>query len=1000
MRSSPKKNSFKEPKNPSQNKLNLKPSFPIVAIGASAGGLKALSEFFRYLPVDTGMAFVVVQHLSPAHESMMADILSRTTKIPVSEIRDGMPVAPDHIYVMPEKACISLSGGILRAHSDLENQHMRMPIDYFFHSVAEDWGNKTIGVIFSGSASDGSLGLIAIKEAGGITFAQDQASAEFSSMPQSAISTGCVDFVCSPKETAVKIIAIRRHPYSNDSLDETAEASLPADDPFRQILKLLRQKTNINFENYKSPTIRRRVVRRMVLNKLESLTEYVGLLKKSDQEIKALSEDALIHVTQFFRDPEMFEFFKRNVFPALIEKTEPGTPLRIWVAACATGEEAYSMAIALMEFLGDKANDFPIQIFATDAKETCIATARKGIYKKGPAFNLSEERLRRFFLKVGDGYQILKSIRDVCVFAKQNALTDPPYSKMDLVSCRNLLIYLDAAGQGKLLQTFHYALKPSRFLALGKSESAGARADLFDSLDKKIKIYSKKTTGVKNTLNFTPSDVTVEKFPVWKPKASEAPGQDIFKVADRAILAKYEQAGVIVNENMEILQFRGDTSPFLNNSPGTPSTELFKMVREGLGADLHIAVAKAKKEGQAVQKKGSRIKYQDKLKEVFFEVIPLMVVAGTPCFLILFSMLPPGPGFAGEPAASKGKKVKKTGGNAQALRNRELEEELAAMKTYLRAIIEDREAVNLKLQAINEDSQATSEEFQSMNEELQSANEELETAQEELQATNEEITTVNDELQNRISQLTVLNDDLSNLLASIHLPVIMVGKDLHVRRFTRAAGKVFHLIPADIGRPLTDLKLRINLPDFEAIISEVISTASAKEQEVQDDSGKWYFVQMRPYKTSDNKIDGAIIMVADIDGLKKNQELLEIQQAKLEMSNQELEQFAYVASHDLQEPLRMISMYLDLLRKRYKDKLDKDAEEFMGFAKESAERSEKMVRDLLEYARIGSKAKSPKLTNFETILKRTLSNLEIAVLESGAGIWEARSITILTAKIY
>lgn len=643
------------------------------------------------------------------------------------------------------------------------------------------------------------------------------------------------------------------------------------------------------------------------------------------------------------------------------------------------------MAIALFEFLDDRSNDFPIQIFATDAKGSCIETARKGIYVKGAAFNVSEERLRRFFVKVGDGYQIIKSIRDVCVFAKQNALTDPPYSKMDLISCRNLLIYLDPISQKRLLPTFHYALKPSGFLVLGKSESIGPHIDLFEPIDKKLKIYSRKLVDSKNNLAFTLNPANQEKFPARpKLKLNETKDQDILKEADRAILMKHEYAGVVINENMEIIQFRGDTSPFLNNSPGIPTANLFKMAREGLGAELHHAITKVKKNGVAVQKEGIRLNHQSKLKEVSLEVISLKAPLGSSYYLILFSILPPKSELLRKPKPQGKESEKKL--SPSELRNQELNAELAATKAYLSALIEEREAMNLDLQTMNEEYQSSNEEFQSMNEELQSTNEELETAKEELQATNEEITTVNDELQNRISQLTILNDDLGNLLTSIQLPVIMVGKDLHIRHFTRAAGKVLRLIPADIGRPLTDLKLGINFPDLEASVLEVMSTASIKEQEVQDDTGRWYFVQIRTYKTSDDKIDGAIILMSDIDDLKKSNKLLEIHQVELEMSNQELEQFAYVASHDLQEPLRVISMYLDLLRKRYVDKLDPDADGFIGIAKESAERSEKMIQELLAYARIGTKGMSPKLTNFESILKRVLSNLELVVLESGADI--------------
>lgn len=718
----------------------------------------------------------------------MANILSRATSMKVNEITNDMVITPNQVYVMPENVGLSIENNTLKILSINEDQCRRLPIDHFFQGLAKNSKNNAVGVILSGSASDGSLGLIAINEVGGITFAQSEDSAEYKSMPENAIATGCVDFVCPPLEIAEKLISISRHPYSkNTEIDKLLSTD---NDSFAQILKALQKISGINFANYKLATIQRRIVRRMVLNKFESLKDYANRLEQNQEETQALMQDVLIHVTQFFRDPEVFETLKKDVFPLLVQNKPEGSPLRMWVVGCATGEETYSIAIALFEFLGDRSNDFPIQIFATDANDFCIETARQGTYKQGLKFNVSSERLRRFFVKTDEGYQIIKSIRDICIFAKQNVLSDPPYSKMDFISCRNLLIYFDPILQKKVLPTFHYALKADGFLLLGKSESVISLSNLFHLNDKKSKIYSKKITDSKNNLNFDPAHSPSGQFPYQRLKTTQLKSPDIFKEADRAILMKYEHAGVVINESMEILQFRGDTSPFLNNSPGTPSINLFKMAREGLGIELHGLVEKVRSEKYTSQKKITQIKYREKLREVSIEIEPLRFPSNEHYFLVLFFMKSIKT-EAIDVIAETDPHVKLS---PEELRNKELREELASTKVYLNSIIEDREAINRELQSSNEESQSSNEEFQSMNEELQSTNEELETAKEELQATNEEIMTVNDELHFRFSEVDNLNNDLQNLLTSINLSVIMVDTQLRIRRYTRSAEKNFHLM--------------------------------------------------------------------------------------------------------------------------------------------------------------------------------------------------------------
>src|SRR5215831_17797777 len=854
--------------------------FPVVGIGASAGGLEAFRQFLEHLPTDTGMAFVLVQHLDPAHESILTELLSKATPMSVSEVVEGMAVEPDHVYVIPRNTNMAIAQGILRLlpREDTRGQHR--PIDFFLRSLAEEQSNRAIGVILSGTASDGTLGLEVIKAEGGITFAQDEKSARYDGMPRSAIAAGCVDFVLPPDRIAEEIARIARHPYvaavdvvKSDQVPHAEETPLGGD-AFSQILHLLRRATAVDFSHYKPSTLRRRITRRLVLHKLDGMDDYVAYLRDHKEEVEKLYQDILIRVTSFFRDPETFEVLKEKIFPQLIRQRADDGPLRFWVLGCSTGEEAYSIAIAFLEFAGDRAEHIPIQIFATDLNNEAIEKARAGIYPQSMTNDVAPERLRRFFVKHDGGYQISKPIRDMCVFARQNVLTDPPFSRIDLVSCRNLLIYLEPILQKKIIPALHYALKPSGILLLGASETIGSFTDLFKLEDKKHKLYSKKPGLSRMQYIYTPGAYAMEKTDAARKPIRAGEGvaveTDAQREADRILLQKYAPSGVLVDSDWDILQFRGSTSPYLEAPPGKATHNLLKMAREGLLVPLRTALHQAKKDDSPVRKEGLRVKFNGHARDFNLEVVPIKsATAHVRSFLILFE--PVEQRYKQKPAEAGVGEVKGArGAKRQAAEKQEiarLQQELLASREYLQSVIEQQEAYTEELQSANE-------EIQSSNEELQSINEELETAKEELQSSNEELTTINEELHNSNLESQQANNDLSNLLSSAQLPIIMLGNDLRIRRFTPMAERALNLMATDVGRPITDLKLNLDLPELQNLLMEAIDTVSAKDLEVEDSNGNWYSMRIRPYRTADNKIAGVVMVLVDVlqggDGVGAN----------------------------------------------------------------------------------------------------------------------------------
>lgn len=848
--------------------------FPVVGIGASAGGLEAFTQLLSHLPTNTGMAFVLVQHLAPNQKSMLSEILGRVTQMPVYEVQDKMAVEPNQIYVIPPNQIITISQGLLRLTTRPRIRQAIMTIDQFFLSLAADRGSKAIGVILSGGDGDGSLGLEAIKASGGITFAQSEDSAQVSSMPNTAIATGNVDFILPPGEIAEKLATISHHPYINSLLSNVSSKKLLDDsDNLSVIFNLLKTSTGLDFSQYKRNTIVRRLLRRMVLYRLEKLDDYVHYLQENKKEVQALYQEILISVTNFFRDADAFEALKEKVFPTILRGRSPDSPIRIWVAGCSTGEEAYSIAICLLEFLANHPSKPPIQIFATDVNEIAIEKARLGIYQQSQMLDVSSLRQERFFTAVEGGYQINKSLRELCIFARQNLICDPPFSRLDLISCRNVFIYFGTTLQKKVLSMFHYGLMPTGFLLLGTSETVGEFPELFTSIDRKNKIYAKQQNSVWLNLELQQGGYPEKMNTVDPNSAPKSINElEVQSLADEIILQQYAPVGVVINEQLEIMQFRGQTGLYLDPTPGRASLNLLNMVKEELRLDLQTALYEAQQDGQAVKKqriplreqKSSRAKESVLSREVRINVIPFKRTAtNEDYFLVLFeeeSVLPPLEEEVSSisPNLSKSRQL-----SDEQKKIQQLQQELRSTKAYLQSIISELQSTNQNLRVANE-------EILSSNEELRSTNEELQTAKEEIQATNEELSTINDELYRRNSFSTEVSNDLQNLLSNINIPILMLEKDLRIRRFTKTSAHLFNLIPTDTGRFFTDIKHNLNIDNLEQHILDVINTLILYNQEVQDVEGHWYDLRIRPYRTLDDRIEGAVVVLVDIDALKES----------------------------------------------------------------------------------------------------------------------------------
>ncbi len=794
--------------------------FPVVGIGASAGGLEAFKRLLKSIPEQSGMAYVLVQHLAPNHESLLPDILQKVTTIPVLEITNDIKVEPDHIYVIPSNKMMIASDGVLllAPRSSTHKYERNLPIDIFFTSLAEVHQSHAIGVVLSGTANDGTMGLKAIKDHGGITIAQDEASAAYEGMPNSAIQAGVVDFILPPEKIPEKLMEVIK--ILNNANYEDNSIPLEDDEVFRQIISLLRLRKGTDFTYYKQTTIRRRILRRMAINKNDEPLTYLKYLKESKQEQDLLYQDLLIPVTSFFRDRKSFDNLSENILPLLIKDKTVNEPIRIWVAGCSTGEEAYSFAISFRELLGNHSSAVPeekVQIFATDLSEPAILAARTGIYKKLDLAGISPKRLNDYFTKTNDSYQINRQLRDMCVFANHNFLKDPPFGKIDLISCRNVLIYLEPYLQKKALTTFHYALNPKGYLLLGKSETTGGTSNLFTLATKNEKLYIRKDVSSR-FIHVHSQRVEPHPNPGKNKQKAESMRSDFQKTADDIMLSKYTPSGVVVNDTMDIVQFRGSTSNYLEQSSGKPSHNLLVMAKQGLSFELRSILHKCKKEKTVVSKENIPVQVHNNLVYITIEAIPLPNTI-EPHYLVLFHdtnsqrnvQLP-----------SNGKKTKsKVNTDGKDIRIQQLEQELAQVREDMRSITEDQEAANEELQSANE-------ELLSGSEELQSLNEELETSKEELQSTNEELTVVNQEMINLNEQVEAAKNYAESIVANIREPLLVLDKNLRIKTANKSFYVTFRVNEMEtVGSLIYNLgNKQWDIPELRTLLEKILPEKS------------------------------------------------------------------------------------------------------------------------------------------------------------------------------
>jgi two-component system, chemotaxis family, CheB/CheR fusion protein len=842
---------------PAPLEMPLKGNFPIVGIGASAGGLEAFEEFFKSMPPDNGMGFVLVPHLDPSHTSMLPELLKRYTTMKVDQAADGMKVEPNHVYIIPPNRDMAIFHGTLQltAMEKTSPRGLRMPIDSFLRSLADDQGEMAICIILSGSGSDGSMGVRAVHAAGGMTMAQEISTAKYEGMPRSAIDTNLVDFVLPASKMPEQLVVYGKKIF----LKKVRPVSpIAAPSSIQKIMMILRSQTGHDFSSYKKSTVLRRIDRRMIVHNIEDPELYARYLREHKEEVRLLFKELLITVTSFFRDRDAFEVLKKRVWPKLLEARSEESTLRIWVPGCSTGEEAFSIGITLREYMTEAKWECKAQIFGTDIDEEAINKARSGVYPDNIAIDVSQDRLRRFFTKDEEGYRVKKDIREMIVFAVQNVITDAPFTKIDLVSCRNFLIYVEPELQNRLLPLFHYSLKPGGVLFLGSSESIGRFSDLFTPLDKKWKFFEAKggsLTQATGALPWVP-DFKIRGV-VEEEKKARKPG--IIELTQRLLLNTFAPPTIIVDEKGEILYIHGQTGKYLEPATGPANLSLLSMAREGVRFELRSAFHNVIARNKEVRYSGLKVKTNGGEQEVNLIIRPLLDVEGMQNLLLVSFEEPPSKP-AGEPVPRK----RRTSGGYQR-RIEDLERELNNAKETLQTTVEE-------MQASNEELKSANEELQSTNEELQSTNEELETSKEELQSVNEELVTVNSELQGKIEQLSRTENDMKALLDSIRIGALFLGPGLNIRRFTSEVVKFFNLIPTDVGRPVSDIRFNLRYDDLVQDAKRVLQTLQNQEMEIESEEGKWYWMRIMPTRSSENVIDGIAITFTDISAVKRAQE--------------------------------------------------------------------------------------------------------------------------------
>lgn len=979
--------------------------FPVVGVGASAGGLDAFKRLLKFIPEDSGMAYILVQHLEPSHESILVDLLQKVTPIPIHEITNNVRVEPNHIYIIPANRLLTANDGVLQLSPRLPKNEKNMPIDVFFTSLAEVHQSHAIGVVLSGTATDGTLGLKAIKEHGGITFAQEQQSAAFDGMPQSAIDAEVVDFILTPEEISLQLAKLNQA-FKPSHGGDREDMQVAKEDAFRQLLSLLRLRKGADFTYYKQTTIRRRIIRRMGLNKIENILDYLSFFKENKSEQDVLYQDLLIPVTSFFRDPKIYDIVCETLFPLLLKDREEVNPLRFWIAGCSTGEEAYSMAICLYEYLGVNAANIKIQIFATDISERSVAKARSGMYTKREVSSLAPERAEKYFTKVNGGFQVNKFIRDMCVFACHNFLKDPPFAKMDFISCRNVLIYMEPFLQKRALTTFHYALKENGYLLLGRSETTGPAADLFTPFKNKDKLYSRKP--VPGRFLHVVADRNEKAIKDKFAAVGKTAGRDDFqKSADDVLLAKYTPPGVVVNDQMDIVQFRGSTGTWLEPSPGKPSLNVLKMAREGLAFELRSALHKAKTTNNPFSKENIPIQSMGRQQLVTIEVIPLLNTL-EPHFLILFrdtAISSAAGGSNSNGTRSLSPEIREGFENEQILR---LNNELSQAREDMRSITEEQEAANEELQSANE-------ELLSGSEELQSLNEELETSKEEIQSTNEELTTLNQELFDRNEQLNQSRIYAESIVATIREPLVVLDRNVQVKTANRSYYDKFKTTEEETeGKLFFEIaNKQWDTPDLRLMLQRVLlegKIVSGFEIRLTYDpmGERTMLLNASRIFRKDNAEQLILLAIEDITERKileaerqlftRNLEgqveertiSLKTANVSLKHSNENLQQFAVIASHDLQEPLRKIRTFANILIQRHSNDVADEARELLNKIGVSAERMSTLINDVLNFSKVVDSGSAYVKTDLNKILQHVIDDFDLLITQKEAVIHHDR----------
>jgi two-component system, chemotaxis family, CheB/CheR fusion protein len=825
-------------------------SFPIVALGASAGGLEALQVFFDNMPPDSGMAFMVIQHLNPKGKSMLGAILQKHTQMEVLNADDEVYVEPNRVYLNPAGKDVGIFNGVIQLTDPVKTRGITLPIDHFLRSLALDQGERALCVILSGTGSDGTLGLKAIKESGGMAIVQDPESAKYDGMPRSAIDGGLADHILPADKIPQELLSYVQQPYLKPAGKIQSEEKQFAG-YVQKVLMLIRSVTGRDFTGYKQSTVHRRIRRRMAVHKIEHAADYHRYLQENHAEIYRLFKELLILVTSFFRDPFAFEVLAAKVIPQILANHRDGSPVRLWVPGCATGEEAISLAMLFREAMDKLNRHVSLQVFATDVDPEAIQRARAAEYPGAIASEVSSERLERFFIRKNGVYGLKKDIRDSIVFAVQDLVADPPFSKLDLVSCRNVLIYMDTPLQKKIMNLFHFTLSENGYLFLGTSESIGEFSDLFSPVDVKAKLFKSKKLLTRQAAPALSSGEPVQ-IGRTDPERHGLKVGSLREFVQNIVLDEYAPASVLVNEKFDVLYSQGPTDRYLLYPKGEPSSNILRIVPDPLRNRLPSAISKAILDGESSLLPGLRLNLEGRARTVDVTIRPLRMPADTQKLVLLV--------FIDRPSSRK-RRSKKSGEEADSF-NTEIERELQITRESLQATIEEQEAANEELKSTNE-------ELQSTNEELQSMNEEMETAKEELQATNEELVTVNSELQAKIDEMSDLNNDINNLLASTEIGTIFLNADLGIKRFTPSMTKLFSLIPTDVGRPIRDLTTKISYPGLYKDAQAVLDTLQAKETEVIAEDGRWFLMRILPYRTKENIIDGVVITFIDVTDRKR-----------------------------------------------------------------------------------------------------------------------------------